>query len=119
VVTPERFAEGWATVRQHAVAAGRDPEVLTPGVQVWCNLSDSDEEARAALAPSIEAMYRTPYERFARYTICGTPETWLARIGEFAGAGVRHFNLIFAGGDVRVQMARFATEVMPLVSEPF
>ena len=28
---------------------------------------------------------------------------------EFAAAGVRHFNLILAG-DVRVQMARFATE---------
>jgi probable F420-dependent oxidoreductase len=118
VVTPERFAEGWATVRQHALDAGRDPEALTPGVQVWCNLDDSDEAARAALAPQIEAMYRTPYERFARYTICGTPETWLTRIGEFAAAGVRHFNLIFAGGDVRVQMARFATEVMPLISEP-
>lgn len=116
VVTPERFAEGWATVREHAAAAGRDADALTPGLQVWCNLSESDEEARAALAPQIEAMYRTPYERFARYTICGTPETWLARIGEFAAAGVRHFNLVFAGGDVRVQMARFATEVAPLLA---
>jgi probable F420-dependent oxidoreductase len=115
VVTPERFAEGWATVRQHAADAGRDPDRLTPGLQVWCNLADTDEEARAALAPPIEAMYRTPFERFARYTICGTPETWRSRIGEFAAAGVRHFNLVFAGGDVRVQIARFATEVAPLL----
>jgi probable F420-dependent oxidoreductase len=116
VVTPERFAEGWATVRQHAVEAGRDADALTPGLQLWCNLADSDVEARAALAPKMEAMYRIPYERFARYTICGTPETWLARIGEFAAAGVRHFNLAFSGGDVRVQMARFATEVRPALS---
>jgi probable F420-dependent oxidoreductase len=116
VVTPERFAEGWATVRRHAADAGRDPDALTPGLQLWCNLADSDEEARALLAPPIEAMYRTPYERFARYTICGTPETWQARVREFAAAGVRHFNLVFAGGDVRVQMARFATEVMPLLT---
>ena len=115
VVTPERFAEGWATVRQHAVAAGRDPDALTPALQLWCNLADSDEEARAALAPMMEAMYRTPYERFARYTICGTPETWRARIAEFAAAGVRHFNLAFAGGDVRAQLARFAAEVVPLL----
>ena len=115
VVTPERFAEGWATVRQHAADAGRDPDVLTPGLQLWCNLADSDEEARALLAPQIEAMYRTPYDRFSRYTICGTPHTWQTRVGEFAAAGVRHFNLVFAGGDVRVQMARFATEVMPLL----
>jgi probable F420-dependent oxidoreductase len=117
VVTPERFAEGWATVRRHAREAGRDPEALTPGLQLWCNLADTDEEARAQLAPQIEAMYRTPYERFARYTICGTPDTWLARLGEFAAAGVRHFNLVFAGGDVRVQIARVATEVMPALVE--
>ena len=115
VVTPERFADGWATVRQHAADAGRDPDALTPGLQLWCNLADSDEEARALLAPQIEAMYRTPYDRFSRYTICGTPDTWQTRVGEFAAAGVRHFNLVFAGGDVRVQMARFATEVMPLL----
>jgi alkanesulfonate monooxygenase SsuD/methylene tetrahydromethanopterin reductase-like flavin-dependent oxidoreductase (luciferase family) len=113
VVTPERFAEGWATVRRHAVEAGRDPGRLTPGLQLWCNLADSDEEAREALAPKMEAMYRVPYERFARYTICGTPETWLARIREFSDAGVRHFNLAFSGGDVRLQLARFATEVRP------
>jgi probable F420-dependent oxidoreductase len=113
VVTPERFAEGWATVRRHAEEAGRDPAALTPGLQLWSNLADTDAEAQALLAPQIEAMYRTPYERFARYTICGTPETWLARLQAFAAAGVRHFNLVFAGGDVRVQIARFATEVMP------
>lgn len=115
VVTPERFAESWAMVQEHARAAGRNPAALTPGLQLWCNLSDTDEEARAALAPPVEAMYRTPFERFARYTICGTPETWQSRIKSFADAGVRHFNLIFAGGDSQVQMARFAAEVLPNV----
>jgi alkanesulfonate monooxygenase SsuD/methylene tetrahydromethanopterin reductase-like flavin-dependent oxidoreductase (luciferase family) len=116
VVTPERFAEGWATVRRHAAGAGRDPGALTPGLQVWCNLADSDEEARARLVPRIEAMYRAPYERFARSTICGTAETWQARIAEFVVAGVRHFNLVFASGNVPAQIARFAAEVRPGVS---
>ena len=112
VVTPERFAAGWATVRAHASAAGRDPYALTPGLQVWCALADSDAEARAVIAPAIEAMYRAPFERFERYTIYGTPDRWRARLAEFAAAGVRHFNLVFAGGDVRGQMARFAGELM-------
>ncbi|MBI2757003.1 MAG: LLM class flavin-dependent oxidoreductase, partial [Chloroflexi bacterium] len=73
VVTPQRFREGWATVRAHAEAAGRDPDALTPGLQVWCALADSDGEARGLIAPAIEAMYRTPFERFERYTIYGTP----------------------------------------------
>lgn len=112
VVTPERFREGWATVRAHAEAAGRDPDALTPGLQVWCALADSDGEARGLIAPAIEAMYRTPFERFERYTIYGTPERWRQRLAEFAEAGVRHVNLVFAGGDVQGQMVRFASEVM-------
>jgi probable F420-dependent oxidoreductase len=112
VVTPERFAQGWTAVRAHAEAAGRDPDALTPGLQVWCALAESDVEARAVIAPAIEAMYRTPFERFERYTIYGTPDRWRARLGEFAAAGVRHVNLVFAGGDVQGQMVRFASEIM-------
>jgi probable F420-dependent oxidoreductase len=117
VVTPERFAEGWATVRGHAAAAGRDPARLTPALQLWCHLADDEATARAALAPTIEAMYRVPYERFARYTICGGPAAWQERLSAYTAAGVRHFNLIFAGGDVTVQMVRFATEVRPLLDD--
>lgn len=112
VVTPERFAEGWATVRGHATAAGRDPDALTPALQVWCALADTVAEAEALIAPAIERMYRTPYERFAPYCIAGTPETWRTRIHNFAAAGVRHLNLVFAGGDVQGQMVRFTTEVL-------
>lgn len=112
VVRPERYAESLAAVRAHARAAGRDPAAITPGLQLWCHLGEDDDVAAALLAPVVEAMYRTPYERFAPYVIAGGPETWIARLRAFAAAGVRHFNLIFAGGDVRVQMAMFASELM-------
>lgn len=112
VVTPERFAQGWSTVRAHAEAAGRNPDSLTPGLQLWCALADTDEQAHALIAPAIERMYRTPFERFERYTIHGPPDRWRARLAEFAAAGARHFNLIFAGGDVQGQMVRFASEFM-------
>lgn len=113
VVTPERFAAGWATVRRHATEAGRDPDALTPALQLWCNLAESDEAAREELAPRIERFYRTPFARFEPYTICGDAETWRERIAAFAAAGVRHFNLIFEGGEPLAQMARFASELMP------
>ena len=111
VVTPGRFAEGWAAVRAHA-AAGRDPAALTPGLQVWCALADTDEEARAIIAPAIESMYRTPFERFERYTIYDTPDRWRTRLAEYADAGVKHLYLVFAGGDVQSQMVRFAAELL-------
>ncbi|HEY8489483.1 MAG TPA: LLM class flavin-dependent oxidoreductase [Dehalococcoidia bacterium] len=113
VVTPERFAGSWDAVRRHAEAAGRNPDALTPALQIWCQLAPTEEEALAAIAPAMEAMYRTPYERFRRYTIAGTPEQWLERLRAFTRAGVRHFNLIFAAGDVRTQMLQFAEEVLP------
>jgi alkanesulfonate monooxygenase SsuD/methylene tetrahydromethanopterin reductase-like flavin-dependent oxidoreductase (luciferase family) len=56
-------------------------------------------------------MYRLPFARFERYTIYGTPAQWRARLAAFAAAGVRHFNLVFAGGDVRGQMLRFMETV--------
>lgn len=112
VVTPEQFAQGWATVRAYAAAAGRDADALTPGLQIWCALADTEDEARALIAPAIERMYRVPFARFERYTMYGTPDRFRARLAEFARAGVRHVNLIFAGGDVRGQMVRFAAEVV-------
>jgi len=38
VVTPERFAEGWATVRRHAAEAGRDPASITLSVKANCQI---------------------------------------------------------------------------------
>ncbi len=111
VVTPERFAECWAAVRAHAAAAGRDPDALTPALQVWCALADDEARARAIIAPAIERMYHVPFARFERYTIYGTPAQWRDRLAAFAAAGVRHVNLVFAGGDVRGQMLRFMETV--------
>jgi hypothetical protein len=40
---------------------------------------------------------------------------WVNRLGEFVDAGVRHINIVFAGGDRLAQLARIATEVIPAV----
>lgn len=112
VVTPQGFTEGWATVRASAAAAGRDPDALVPALQVWCALADSDDAARAIIAPAIEAMYRVPFERFEPYTIYGTRARWRERLDEYARAGVRHINLVFAGGDVQGQMVAFAGDFL-------
>lgn len=112
VVAPERFAGSWLTVKREAEARGRDPAHLTPALQLWCQLEASEGEAIATIGPQIERMYRTPYERFAPYCIAGDADLWLRRLEEFVSAGVRHFNLIFAGGDVRLQMVQFAESVL-------
>lgn len=117
VVDAPRFRESWARVRGYAEEAGRDPGTMTPGLQLWCQLDPDEDAALAVIAPAIERMYRTPYERFERYCIAGGPDRWIERLGEFIDAGVRHFNLVFAGGSVGVQMALFAEMVMPAFAD--
>lgn len=113
VISPERFAEGWANVRAEATRLGRDADAIVPAVQLWGQFDDDLAEALTTIAARIESTYRTPFERFERYTVYGDAEMWVERLRLFVDAGVRHFNFVFAGGDRLSQMTRVATEVVP------
>ncbi|MQA00771.1 MAG: TIGR03619 family F420-dependent LLM class oxidoreductase [Dehalococcoidia bacterium] len=113
VITPERFAEGWVNVRERAEQAGRDPDAIVPAVQMWGQFDDDLAEALGTIAARIEATYRTPFDKFERYTVYGDAEMWVTRLQEFVHAGVRHVNIVFAGGDRLAQITRIAAEVLP------
>ena len=115
VITPERFAEGWANVRGRAQSFDRDPDAITPAVQLWGMFDDDLPTALETIAARIEQTYRVPFDRFERYTVYGDASMWAERLGEFVDAGVRHFNIVFAGGDRLSQLARIAAEVVPAV----
>ena len=117
VITPERFSEGWANVRAEAERQGRDPDGIAPALQLWGQFDDDLAEALTTIAARIESTYQTPFERFERYTVYGDAEMWVERLGQFVEAGVRHFNLVFAGGDRLAQLTRVATEVVPRLRE--
>ncbi len=112
-VTPERFADGWRSVCEQAERARRDPSELTPAVQLWCRFDEDRAAAGAAIAPAIEAFYRLPYARFAPYCIAGDGDDWRRGLQAFADAGVRHVNLIPAGGDTAVQLVQIAENILP------
>ncbi len=113
VITPERFAEGLVVVREEAERQGRDPDAIRPALQLWGMFDDDLAEALTTMAARIESTYRTPFERFERYTVYGDAEMWVERLGGFVEAGVRHFNLVFAGGDRLEQLTRVTTDVVP------
>jgi probable F420-dependent oxidoreductase len=113
VITPEAFAEGWARVQQEAERLGRDPASIRPAVQLWGQFDDDLAEALTTIAARIESTYRTPFERFERYTVYGDASMWAERLDAYVHAGVRHFNFVFAGGDRLGQLARIASEVVP------
>lgn len=113
VITPEALAEGLARVRTLAEQAGRDPASIRPALQLWGQFDDDLAEALGTIAARIESTYRTPFDRFERYTVYGDASMWRARLEEYIDAGVRHFNFVFAGGDRLTQLTRVATEVIP------
>jgi alkanesulfonate monooxygenase SsuD/methylene tetrahydromethanopterin reductase-like flavin-dependent oxidoreductase (luciferase family) len=69
-------------------------------MQVWCGLGDSREQARALLAPTMQAFYQTPFERFERYSPYGTPQDVAEFLAAYVQAGCRSFNLIPCAADV-------------------
>ncbi|MGE3960866.1 MAG: LLM class flavin-dependent oxidoreductase [Dehalococcoidia bacterium] len=113
VISPERFAEGWANVQRRAADFGRDPAAIRPALQLWGQFDDDLAEALPVIAARIEATYRVDFDRFERYTVYGDAEMWAARLQEFIDAGVRHFNIVLAGGDRLMQLTRIATDVIP------
>ncbi|RLT38492.1 MAG: TIGR03619 family F420-dependent LLM class oxidoreductase [Chloroflexi bacterium] len=119
VTTPEHFAQGLANVRSEAEALGRDPASIRPALQLWGMFDDDLAVALPTIAERIESTYRVPFERFERYTVYGDTEMWVARLREYVDAGVRHFNLVLAGGDRTAQSARIALEVMPRLQAEF
>jgi probable F420-dependent oxidoreductase len=115
VITPERFAEGLANVRGRAESFDRDPDAIRPALQLWGMFDDDLAVALETTAARIEQTYQVPFDRFKRYTVYGDASMWAERLGEFVDAGVRHFNIVFAGGDRLSQLARIASEVVPAV----
>jgi hypothetical protein len=63
-------------------------------MQMWCGLADTKEAARAYLAPTMEAFYQLPFERFERYCPYGSPDDIAEFLAPYAAAGCREFNLI-------------------------
>jgi alkanesulfonate monooxygenase SsuD/methylene tetrahydromethanopterin reductase-like flavin-dependent oxidoreductase (luciferase family) len=92
--SPRRFAQAVELAAAEAAGAGRADPPRRHGMQVWCGLASSRAQARACLAPAMEAMYQLPFERFERYCPYGTPEDVAAFLAPYVAAGCTEFNLI-------------------------
>jgi len=114
-ISHRRFAEATATVEAEASAAGRAGVEWRHEHQGWCFFDRDRESAKARAAATLEHAYRVPFEKFSRYTPCGTPEDVAAALRPFFDGGCRTFNLVAEGpsldyaidcaGEVRGAMA--------------
>jgi alkanesulfonate monooxygenase SsuD/methylene tetrahydromethanopterin reductase-like flavin-dependent oxidoreductase (luciferase family) len=92
--SPRRFAAAVEMAAQEAARAGRPGPPVRHAMQVWCGLADSKEDARACLAPAMEAFYQIPFERFERYCPYGTADDVAEFLAPYAAAGCVEFNLV-------------------------
>lgn len=98
-VSSRRFAAVVAEIEERADAAGREPAAFEHGLNVWCGFGGDAREARAALAPAMEAFYRIPFDAFERYSPAGSPAAVAEFLAPYAEAGCRSFNLIPCASD--------------------
>jgi probable F420-dependent oxidoreductase len=93
-VSVRRFQEARERIAEAAVAAGRDPSAVEPGLQVWIGVDDDADVARAVLGSRMEDFYRQPFESFERYALCGRPHDVAQSLAPYIEAGARHIHLI-------------------------
>ncbi|HEU5420990.1 MAG TPA: LLM class flavin-dependent oxidoreductase [Streptosporangiaceae bacterium] len=91
--SPRRFAAAVELAAGEAGQAGR-PAPARHGMQVWCGIAGSREAARACLAPTMEAFYGLPFERFERYCPYGTAADVAEFLAPYVAAGCAEFSLI-------------------------
>jgi alkanesulfonate monooxygenase SsuD/methylene tetrahydromethanopterin reductase-like flavin-dependent oxidoreductase (luciferase family) len=91
--SPRRFARVGEEIAEQASGFGR-PVPVDHGLQVWLGVDADRDRARARLARGMEDMYRTPFERFERYSPYGTPAAIADFLAPYVEAGCRFFNLM-------------------------
>jgi alkanesulfonate monooxygenase SsuD/methylene tetrahydromethanopterin reductase-like flavin-dependent oxidoreductase (luciferase family) len=89
----EQFIERAALLREELAAAGRDPAAYPIAKRVYLSIGANADQARAALAPVLDGMYRTP-GLTERVAVCGAMDECVdaCRVLLDAGAGQLVFN---------------------------
>lgn len=93
-----RFSEAQRIVAVEAEQFGRADRQWTHGYQPWIGIGDTKAEARAVVAPAMEAFYSVPFEAFEKYTPYGTPAEVAEQLGAYVEAGCSMFNLHVVAG---------------------
>jgi alkanesulfonate monooxygenase SsuD/methylene tetrahydromethanopterin reductase-like flavin-dependent oxidoreductase (luciferase family) len=96
-VSPTRYAQAIEQVHEAAEAGGRRDVTWHNALNVWCGVGATATEARAHVAPAMEAFYGLPYDRFARWSPAGTPAQVADFLGPYVEAGCHTFNVIACG----------------------
>ena len=105
------FARGWAKVREHAMAAGRDLNSLMPAKFTYIHIDENTDKALAVLSERLPRYYPSSYDA-PRYTLHGPPGRCIEQARKLVNAGVRTMIFSTVTHD-HTQLERLAHEVLP------
>lgn len=114
-----QFAATWAALEPRFAAAGR-PLPRERAVNLFSAIASTDEAAAAIAAPAVGPMFYTDPD-FAARTLVGSPDTWIARLQEWASLGLTFCEIkptYHTVDDLIAQLRVIADEVMPAFAEP-
>jgi alkanesulfonate monooxygenase SsuD/methylene tetrahydromethanopterin reductase-like flavin-dependent oxidoreductase (luciferase family) len=99
ITDPKVYKECLAKIRNYAVAAGRDPHAIEPGL--YFTLAAGDESAIREGETFLSQYYNRPYEAVAKAMVCvmGGWDRVMDRIEAYSEAGARTLVLRFATSD--------------------
>jgi alkanesulfonate monooxygenase SsuD/methylene tetrahydromethanopterin reductase-like flavin-dependent oxidoreductase (luciferase family) len=103
-VSPARYAQAIAHMHDVASDAGRSDVEWHNALNVWCGVGTTTDEARAHVAPAMEAFYQLPYERFEKWSPAGTPTNIAEFLAPYIEAGCHTFNLIACGASADAEI---------------
>ena len=101
--SPRRYRDALAEFAKIAESAGRIGDGAggrgasldwKHGLQVWVGVDSDEVRARTRLAEAMQQMYQIPYERFERYSPCGSVEKIADFLSGYLEAGCRMFNVM-------------------------
>lgn len=95
MMTPGSYVRGLAAVTEAAQKAGRPAGAVRGGLFLWGSVDERAGRARREALATVSQLYQQDFEPLAdRYLLHGQPDAVVARIAQYAAAGVR--SLIFA-----------------------
>jgi probable F420-dependent oxidoreductase len=111
----EFFAEHFPEIQAAARAAGRPPDAVTGAAYLTLALDPDGNAAQQRLNTFLETYYAAPARAILARQACyaGPIEGGVEWLQRWIGAGARHLNLRFAGGDQLAQVDEAASRLLP------
>jgi probable F420-dependent oxidoreductase len=117
--TPEKLAQGLASVRRQTAAFGREPGDVAGSIFAFIATGPDGTAARRVAAEWVGGNYRQDFSKLGHLLVAGTPDECVARLREYHAAGASSVQLTVAAPeeDADRMLQSIAGEVLPVFAE--